>query len=177
MRVCIAGFLTAVSLFAQQQATWGSLESALDHFYNLEYDASVAELQRGVAAEPDNAHLRDALAESIQFRELFKVGALESELVTGNNSFIRRPKIDTTPQIEKQFFDQINKAMELSQARLKVNPNDTKALYALGVAYGLRANWNFLVRKAWREALHDATTARQMHDKIIQLDPSNYDAR
>ena len=176
MRVLLVCFLGAVSLFGQQ-AKWGSLDSALDHFYNLEYDAAIAELERGVAAEPDNAHLRDALAESIQFRELFKVGALESELVTGNNSFLRRPKIDTTPQIEKQFFDQINKAMDLCNARLKVNPNDTKALYALGVAYGLRANWNFLVRKAWRDALHDATTARQMHDKIIQLDPSNYDAR
>src|ERR1700691_1592887 len=133
-RVCVVGLLTAVCLLAQRQAQWGSLDSALDHFYNLEYDAAIAELQRGVAAEPDNAHLHDALAESIQFRELFRVGALESELVTGNNSFIRRPKIDTTPQVEKEFFDQINKAMDLCNTRLKVNPNDTKALYALGVA-------------------------------------------
>jgi tetratricopeptide (TPR) repeat protein len=108
---------------------------------------------------------------------MFRVGALESELVTGANSFLRRPKIDTTPQVERRFFDEIQKAMDLSQARLNANPNDTKALYSLGVAYGLRANWNFLVRKAWRDALHDATTARTLHTKITELDPSNYDAR
>src|SRR5262249_41770159 len=112
-----------------------------------------------------------------QFREMFKVGALESELVSGANSFLQRPKIDTTPEVEKQFFDEIQKAMSLAQARLKANPKDTKALYALGVTYGLRGNWNFLVRKSWTEALRDATTARKLHNKITEIDPANYDAR
>ncbi len=66
--------------------------------------------------------------------------------------------------------------MELSEGRLKNNPNDTQALYSLGVTYGLRANWSFLVRKSWRDALHDATTARTLHAKIPPLDPNNYDA-
>jgi tetratricopeptide (TPR) repeat protein len=67
--------------------------------------------------------------------------------------------------------------MSLAEARLRANPNDTKALYALGVTYGLRGNWNFLVRKSWREALKDATTARKMHNRVTELDPSDYDAR
>src|ERR1700683_5219261 len=164
MRVIAGVFLSIGVLFGQQS------DSAVNHFYNLEYDQAIADLEKAIAADPDSANLHNLLAESIQFREMFRVGALESELVTGANSFLRRPKIDTTPQIEKRFFDEIQKAIDLSQARLKANPNDTKALYSLGVAYGLRANWNFLVRKAWRDALHDATTARQMHDKIIELD-------
>jgi tetratricopeptide (TPR) repeat protein len=71
----------------------------------------------------------------------------------------------------------VQKALTLAEARLKTNPKDTKALYALGVTYGLRGNWNFLVRKAWREALRDATTARKMHNRVTELDPSDYDAR
>jgi tetratricopeptide (TPR) repeat protein len=108
---------------------------------------------------------------------MFKVGALESELVSGNNSFLRRPKIDTTPEVEKHFQDQVQKAIELTEARLKVDPNDIQALYAQGVAYALRGNWNFLVRKAWRDALRDATTARKLHNRVSEFDPSNYDAR
>jgi hypothetical protein len=129
-----------------------------------------------LAAKPDSFNLHNYLAQCIQFREMFKVGALESELVTGNNSFLRRPKIDTTPEIEKRFFDEVQKAMTLAEARLKTNPKDTKALYALGVTYGLRGNWNFLVRKAWRDALRDATTGRKLHNRITELDPSNVDA-
>jgi tetratricopeptide (TPR) repeat protein len=67
--------------------------------------------------------------------------------------------------------------MELCQARLAKNPRDTAALYALGVAHGLRANYNFLVRKAWREALRDATTARKLHNQVTELDPAMIDAR
>src|SRR5260370_5592876 len=108
---------------------------------------------------------------------MFKVWSLESELVTGNNAFLRRPKIDTTPEVEKKFFDAIQKAMSLAQARLNKNANDSSALYSLGVTYALRGNWNFLVRKAWRDALRDATTARKLHNRVSELDPSNYDAR
>ena len=133
-------------------------------------------MEKEIASNPNDSELHNMLAECIQFREMFKVGALESELVSGANSFLRRPKIDTTPQVEKQFYDEIQKAMELSEAQLKKNPSDTQALYSLGVSYGLRANWSFLVRKAWRDALHDATTARTLHAKIPPLDPNNYDA-
>src|SRR5437867_6087183 len=176
MRLVAAGILSALSLLAQQTA-WAPYDSAFNHFYNLEYDQAIAELEKALAAKPDSANLHNYIAECIQFREMFKVGALESELVTGANSFLRRPKIDTTPEIEKRFFDEIQKAMSLAEARLKANPNDTKALYALGVTYGLRGNWNFLIRKAWKDALHDATTARKLHNRVTELDPSNYDAR
>jgi len=176
MRLFVVGFISALSVFAQQ-AAWAPSNSPFEHFYNLEYDQAIGELEKQVAKEPNSPDLHNHIAQSIEFREMFRVGALESELVTGNNSFLRRPKIDTTPEVERQFFREIQTAMDLSQARLKTNPNDTKALYALGVTYGLRGNWNFLVRKAWRDALRDATTARKLHNRVSELDPSNYDAR
>ena len=67
--------------------------------------------------------------------------------------------------------------MALAQARLQTNPRDTGALYALGVSYGLRGNYDFLVRKAWRDALSDATAARKAHTRITEIDPANIDAR
>src|SRR5438046_2437225 len=142
MRLLVLAALSTFALYAQQNA-WAPFESAFDHFYNLEYDQAIAELEKGAAANPNSADLHNHIAQCIQFREMFKVGALESELVTGNNSFLRRPKIDTTPEIEKRFFDEVQKALSLAEVRLKTNPNDTKALYALGVTYGLRGNWNF----------------------------------
>jgi tetratricopeptide (TPR) repeat protein len=176
MRFLAVGFLSAVILFAQQNV-WAPFGSAFDHFYNLEYDQAIAELEKAVAANPSSPDLHNHIAQCIQFREMFKVGALESELVTGNNSFLRRPKIDTTPEVEKRFFNEIQKAMDLAQARLNTNPKDSQALYSLGVTYALRGNWNFLVRKAWRDALHDATQARKLHNRVSELDPTNYDAR
>lgn len=176
IRFAVVALLSALNLLAQQ-TYWAPSDSAFNHFYNLEYDQAIAELEKSLAKNPNSPELHNHLAQCIQFREMYKVGALESELVSGNNSFLRRPKIDTTPEIEKRFLDEVQKAITLAEARLKTNPNDAAAYYTLGVSYGLRANWNFLVRKAWRDALHDATTARKMHNKVTELDPANYDAR
>src|SRR5207237_7619743 len=136
------GFLSALALFAQQNV-WAPFDSAFDHFYNLEYDQAIAELEKGVATPANSADLHNHIAQCLQFREMFKVGALESELVSGNNSFLSRPKIETTPEVEKRFQDEVRKALELTETRLKTNPNDTQALYAQGVAYALRGTWNF----------------------------------
>src|SRR4030088_2766523 len=112
MRLLAVGFLSALTLFAQQNV-WGPFDSAFDHFYNLEYDQAIAELEKGVATGANSPDLHSHLAQRIQFREMFKVGALESDLVSGNNSFLRRPKIDTTPEAEKKFFSEIQTAMDM----------------------------------------------------------------
>ena len=99
MRFLAVGILSALSLLAQPKA-W---DLAFNHFYNLEYDAAIAELQKQVAADPGSPDLHNHIAQCIEFREMFQVGALESELVSGNNSFLRRPKIDTTPMIGREI--------------------------------------------------------------------------
>ena len=67
--------------------------------------------------------------------------------------------------------------MALSEARLAKNPNDTGALYALGISYGVRSDYNWVVKKAWRDSLKDATAARRLHNRITELEPNNVDAR
>jgi tetratricopeptide (TPR) repeat protein len=60
---------------------------------------------------------------------------------------------------------------------LRENPDDPRALGALGASYAVRGNYNFLVRKAWVDALHDATDARNAHKRLCQIEPDNVDAR
>lgn len=153
------------------------IEKGFEHFYNLEYDEAIAVFARYVAAHPEEPRGYNHLAQSILYREMLRTGALETQLVSGNNPFLRRPRMNPRPEDQQRFDDAIRRSMELSQARLKRNPRDTHALYTLGVAHGLRANYNFLVRKAWREALRDATTARKLHNQVTDLDPSFVDAR
>jgi hypothetical protein len=45
------------------------------------------------------------------------------------------------------------------------------------VSYGLRANYSFVVKKAWTEALCDATAARKAHHRVTELDPRFTDAK
>jgi len=153
------------------------IQKGFDHFYNLEYDEAIAAFRQYIAKHPDEPRGYNHLAQAILYREMYRTGALETELVSGSNPFLRRPKMNPSPENQKEFDDAIRRSMELSQARLKENPRDTQALYALGVAHGLRANYNFLVRKAWMDALRDATQARKLHNRVTELDPNFTDAR
>jgi tetratricopeptide (TPR) repeat protein len=169
--------LLVLALLSPLQAADVSLGQGFEHFYNLEYDEAIAEFQRETRMNPDDPAGYNHLATAILYREMFKAGALETELVTGGNPFLRRPKMDPSPEDERTFDEAIRKAMELTQARLRAAPKDTGAMYHLGVAYGLRANYNFLVRKAWFDALRDATSGRKLHNKVTELEAANVDAR
>ncbi|HVP47502.1 MAG TPA: tetratricopeptide repeat protein [Bryobacteraceae bacterium] len=149
----------------------------MNHFYNLEYDQALVEFESAEQQNPQAIGPHNHIAQTLLYREMYRNGALETELVSGNNPFLRRPKMNPSPVIEKRFGDEIQKALDLANARLSGNPNDTRALYGRGAAYGLRANYEFLVRKAWRDSLRDATSARKDHNRVTELEPSNYDAR
>jgi tetratricopeptide (TPR) repeat protein len=147
------------------------------NFYNLEFDQAIAVFENGIAQNPGLPDLHNHLAQTLIFREMLRNGSLESELVSGSNSFLRRPKLNPSPETEKRILDEIAKAMALADARLKKNPNDTAAMYAEGISYGLRSNYYWVVKKSWHDSLKDATAARKLHNRISELEPKNVDAR
>ncbi|MEO7142012.1 MAG: tetratricopeptide repeat protein [Bryobacteraceae bacterium] len=172
MTILLLAALTALAAGDRPLETDG-----FDHFYNLEYDQAIADFTQEIAAQPENPNAYNHLAQSILYREMLRSGALESQLVTGSNPFLRRQKMNPDPKDERRFNESLAKAIQLGDARFEKNPKDTGALYALGVSYGLRANYEFLVRKAWMDALRDSTTARKYHNQVTDIDPSFIDAR
>lgn len=164
--------LAALRLTAQNL-----IEQGFDHFYNLEFPEAIACFEQAIAKDPAAPDIHNHLAQTLVFQEMFRNGSLESELVSGTNSFLRRPKLEPSPNTEQRFLSEIDRAMSLAQARLATNPNDPAALYSLGISYGLRSNYYWVVKKAWRDSLRDATTARRLHNHVSDIEPYNVDAR
>lgn len=160
------------SAHAQDPAAAG-----FDHFYNLEFDAAIAAFEEVISRRPNDPGGHNHLAQAILYREMHRSGALESELVTGANPFLRREKLKPSVEDQQRFEKAIAQAMDLSQSRLAKLPDDIESMYALGVSHGLRANYNFLVRKAWMDALRDITASRKLHGRIVRLKPEMIDAR
>jgi tetratricopeptide (TPR) repeat protein len=152
-------------------------DPSFDHFYNLEYDQALAGFIAGAAKAPRSADLENHIAQTILFREMFRAGMLQSQMLTSSNSFLRMPRIEMSAADQQQFTEAIGRAMELAQSRLNDDPNDPGALYALGVSYGLRGNYNFAVRKAYLDALHDMGCARKFHNRVTRIDPAMVDAQ
>ena len=108
---------------------------------------------------------------------MYRNGALESEMVSGNNSLLRRARMNAAPETRAQFLAEVGKCLNLCDARLKKNPNDSTALYAQGIAYGLRSDYFWVIEKSWYDSLRDATSARKAHNRLAELEPDNVDAR
>jgi tetratricopeptide (TPR) repeat protein len=150
------------------------------HFYNLEYDEALSAFRSDIAANPLKPDGYNHLAQAVLYRALFRSGILENSLVSGDDfllSLIRQQKLTLSTADDSEFQDAVGKAVSSSQALLRVDPNDTGALFALGAAYGLRANYSFLVKKSWVSAMRESTAARKLHNRVVELDPANVDAR
>ena len=147
------------------------------NFYNNEYSEAYVYFKERLKSHPDDPDSYNHLGQIILYRELFRDGALESELVSGSNPFLRNPKLAISPQARNEFADCINHSLKLSDALLDKDPQDVHALYASGVAHGLHANYSFLVEKAWTDSLSDAAAANKANKQVLALDPRFVDAR
>jgi hypothetical protein len=150
--------------------------AAFEHFYDMEYDRSIQEftqiLQRH-AADPDAInHLLNA----VLFHELYRIGALNAGDYA-NDSFVNAAHRAADPHTCQQIKALVERALAIEEKRLNRNSNDVGALYARGVTRAQFATYTALIERAWFSALRNAVGARHDHEKVLELDPHNLDAK
>ena len=64
---------------------------------------------------PNSPDAYNHVAHAILYREMFRSGALESELVTGSNPFLRREGLNPSKKDDQEFQDSINRALALAE--------------------------------------------------------------
>jgi len=150
--------------------------SGFEHLYNLEYDLAVRDFETASKAHPDDFNATNHLLSAVLFRELFRIGALDTELYA-KNSFLTSKQFPIDLKRQAEIKALIDRAFQLEEARLKTNPNDVSALYARGVTRGMKATYIGLIEKAWFAALRTAVGARKDHERVLELDPKFTDAK
>ncbi len=150
--------------------------SGFGHFYSLEYDAAIRDFEQAVKARPDDPFTVNHLLCGVLFRELYRIGALDTELYA-KNSFLVSKQFPIEAQPKARIQELIDRALQLSESRLRANPNDVDALYARGVTRAMRSTYIGLVDKAWLAALRSAVGARRDHERVLELDANYTDAK
>jgi tetratricopeptide (TPR) repeat protein len=148
-----------------------------DDFYNLEYDKAIREFEAAVQAHPDDPFAVNHLLSAVIFKELYRIGALDAEAYA-TDSFINKKYLQP---LDPKLHDRVNllsaQSIQLSDAYLAKNANDVNALYARGVAKGLRSTYMGMAEHAWFAALRNAIGARHDHERVLELDPNYVDAK
>lgn len=152
------------------------IKSALDDFYNLDYDKAVAIFERLEKAHPDDPLAVTHLLQAVVFRELYRLNLLDTTLYS-HDGFLTGKPANGDPAVRRRVDQLTAQAVSLCDARLKQNANDVDALYLRGVARGLRSTYMALVDKSFIAALRGAVAARRDHERVLQIDPGYADAK
>lgn len=149
---------------------------AFDHFYDMEYDRSIQEFTLLYQRHPNDPDSINHLLNAVLFHELYRIGALSAGEYA-NDSFINAAHESADPQTRDQIKSLVQKATAIENQRLGTNSKDVGALYARGVTRAEFATYTALIEHAWFSALRNAVAARHDHEKVLELDPGNVDAK
>jgi tetratricopeptide (TPR) repeat protein len=149
---------------------------AFDHFYNMEYDSSIQEFTQIQKRHPDDPDAVNHLLTAVLFHELYRIGALSAGEYA-NDSFVDTKHRAADPHTCEQIKALVEKALAIEEKRLDANPKDVRALYSRGVTRAEFATYTALIEHAWFSALRNAVGARHDHEKVLELDPHNVDAK
>lgn len=152
------------------------VKAAFDEFYSLEYDKAIAGFEKLQAAHPDDPFATNHLLQAVIFKELYRLNLLDTTLYA-HDGFLSGKVVVGDPTVRERIEKLAQLSISLSDQRLKKNPNDVDALYARGVAKGLRSTYMALVDHSFIAALRNAVGARSDHEKVLQLDPHYADAK
>lgn len=148
-----------------------------DDFYNMEYDKSLKELEAAQKAHPDDPFAVNHVLACVIFKELYRIGALDTEAYASDSFVDKRNLQPLDPQVQERVKQLGDQALALEQAELDQNPNNTDALYARGVTRSMRALYLGMGQHAWVTALRVAVNARHDHERVLELDPKYVDAK
>ncbi len=149
---------------------------ASNHFYDMEYERSIQEFTVLYQRHPDDPDSINHLLNAVLFRELYRIGALSAGEYA-NDNFINAAHEPPDRHTSEQIKSLVQKALAIENQRLEANSKDASALYARGVTKAEFATYTALVERAWLSALRNAVAARHDHEKVLELDPTNVDAK
>ena len=152
------------------------LDSAFDHFYNMEYDRAIQAFEKVAERRPNDPSAVNHLLSAVLMRELYRMGAMNSGEYA-NDSFVGEAHRNADPKIKERIKQLVDRAQGMEEQELKNDPNDVNALYARGVTRAQFSLYTALVERAWFSALRNAVGARRDHERVLQLNPAYMDAK
>ena len=178
-RQMLQGMVLAVTVALPAAASESptSLEQGYRLMYGLDF-ASAGQVFLQWRAE----HPRDPLgpmseAASLLFAELDRTGILQTQFFVNDSSFTsKKPPAPPAAGLRERFDTTLASAETLARARLRDEPRDSDALFALTMVYGLRADYAALIEGRGMAALSYTRQATRLARTLLEVAPGCADA-
>ncbi len=151
------------------------VQTAFQHFYDLDYTNAEARFKKIAAEHPDDPMAADYLLNNTVFQEIYRLDLLDTTLYVEDGFLSGKHPVVEDMQARARITALYDRAMQLSNDRLRANPNDADALFARGYATSLETIYIGMVEKKYIPALKMALAARNDDDAVLKLDPKYID--
>ncbi len=149
---------------------------ALRALYSLDFDIAEERFRDWTERDPSNPMAWNMLASSIWLRVVYEQEKLNLETFEGSKLGSDEARDAISPERESEFRATLARAKQAADAILAEDPEDIDAIYALGVAHGTTAVFEALIKRSLRTANSEAGKAKELHLRVLDLDPEYADA-
>ena len=147
-----------------------------NHFYNLDYERSIACFEQVVKAHPQEPIAYAYELQAVIFRELYHQDLLDTTYYARDNFLTNQRRVDIPPANRQRIEYLTHQTESLADQRLKTNPQDKNALFAKGFAKGLHAAFITLADHSFFAAARQGLSARNDSEAVLKIDPDFADA-
>ncbi len=153
-----------------------SLDLGYRQMYRLDFGGALTVFAAWQQSHPGDPMGPASEAAGTLFSELNRLGILEAQFFTRDESFLRRTSLRPDPVARVQFDAALERSDTLARERIAKEPRDTDALFALTLVYGLKADYESLIENRNLAALGPTRRATEWAQKLLAVDPNYGDA-
>ena len=153
-----------------------TLDQGFRRMYDLDFAGAQKNFESWERQNPENPMGPVSEAAGILFSEFNRLGVLEAQFYEDDSVFAARKKYEVDPTKKALFEQYLVRAEDLARSRLRQNPKDRDALFAMTLASGLRSDFAALIEKRNLASLHYTKEATAWANQLIAADPKCYDA-
>ena len=152
------------------------IEAGFHLLYQLKPVEARAQFEAWQKSHPEDPLGSASEAASYLFEECYRQGILTSAFFLDNNRFLRKNPLKPDPELRSAFFAAEEQAQHLAQLRLKTNPDDTNALFAMALSVGMQADYASLIDKQQLKSLTLTREADKYAKRLLVIAPEAADA-
>jgi hypothetical protein len=110
-----------------------------------------------------------SVAASCLFEEFYRQGVMTSDYFLDDGKFLRGIEGEPDTARMKDFHDALARAQQTANRRLKKDPNDAEALFALTLAAGMHSNALSILEKKNLDALRQIKQANSYAKRLLTV--------
>jgi tetratricopeptide (TPR) repeat protein len=152
------------------------LEQGFRLLYEQKFSDARVVFQKWVDDNPGEPFGQVAIAASYLFEEFYLQHVLTSDYFLDDKRFLGGITGTPDPGRMKGFEDAVARVRALTAKRLKANPHDAEALYAITLCAGMQSDADSMLMKRHYDALKHIKEANASAELLLRERPDAYDA-